>query len=107
MITGGSSSGVSGSGCGNGGGNREPSPTRDSAKGKALAVTEKKTIEVLVEQVEFKHAAGSLRHMPITRGNFTKFVDEAVLDQLLWENTTIVSAVLAAQEDRQTAIELA
>lgn len=41
------------------------------------------TTEVPVERVEFQPVAGSSGHMPITRGDFVEFVDEAVLDCLL------------------------
>lgn len=98
------------SGSGSGGGDSDvwtESPPKDLAKGKGPVVAEEASREVPMEQVEFTPAAGSSGHRPVTRGNFTEFVDEEVLACLLRENPTVVEAVLTAREERQRAVELA
>lgn len=75
-------------------------PLRDPAKGKGPIVVEEASGEVPMEPVEFRPAAESLGHRPITRGDFAKFVDEEVLACLLQENPVVVAAVLVAREKR-------
>lgn len=101
VITGGVLGGSLGSSSSGGSsGAHEESPSRDLVKGKASAVTKEKTMEVPAREVEFQPAVGSSGHRPITQGDFAKFVDEAVLDQLLRENPAVVAAVLSVREDR-------
>lgn len=106
VITGGGLSSASGSGSG-GGDVRADLLPRNPARGKGVLVKEERPIEVPIEQVEFRPAAGSSGHKPITRGNFAESIDEVVLDQLLRDNPAVVAAVVAAREDRQRVIELA
>ncbi|XP_058224951.1 protein MAINTENANCE OF MERISTEMS-like [Rhododendron vialii] len=60
-----------------------------------------------MEEVEFRPAAGSSAHIPITRGDFAEFVSEEELGRLLRENPGVVAAVLAAREDRARQVERA
>lgn len=76
-------------------------------RGKGLVTEVETSGGVPPEQVEFRPAAESLGHRPITWGDFAEFVDEVVLDRLLRDNPAVVAAVLATREDRQRAIELA
>lgn len=106
VITSGGFGGDGGNGVGGSGDARSGSPSRDSAKGKGVAVEEERPIKVPIRQVEFRQAAGSSRHKLISQGDFVEFVDEAVLDCLLRDNPAVVTAVLLARKERQRAIEL-
>lgn len=107
VISSGSFGGAGGSvGSGSGVG-PSGSPPRDSVKGKGMVVEIEEASEIPTGPVEFRPAAGSSGHRPISRGYFAKFVDEAVLDRLLWDNPTVVATVVAAREERQRAIGLA
>lgn len=59
------------------------SPPRDSAKGKGAVVEEEMLVEVQTGPVEFQPAVGSSRHEPVSKGDFAKFADDAMLAQLL------------------------
>lgn len=56
---------------------------RDPTKGKDLVIEEETTVEVPVEQVEFRPTTGSSGHRPITWGDFEAFVGEELLARLL------------------------
>lgn len=97
VITGSGLGGAGGSGSSGGGGDVRPeSPPRDPVRGKGVVVAEEASGDVPVELVEFKPAAESLGHRPITHGDFTEYVGEGVLARLLQENPMVVTAVLAA-----------
>lgn len=107
MVSGGSLGGTGGNGASGSGIRLSGSPPRDSAKGKSVVVETEEPSEILIERVEFQPAAGFSGHRPITKEDFVEFVDDALLDLLLQDNPTIVTAVMAAREERQKAIALA
>lgn len=102
-----SSKGAGGCGASRGGVGPNGSPPRDSAKGKGPVVKGEESAEIPIGPVEFRPAAGSSGHRPITKDDFAKFVDDATLDRLLQDNLAVVAAVVAAREERQRAIALA
>lgn len=97
VIIGRGLSGVGGSGSSSGGGDiRAESPPRDPAKGKGAVVAKEASRATSVELVEFRPAARSSGHGPITRGDFAEYVGEEVLARLLQENPIVVAAILVA-----------
>ncbi|XP_058192021.1 formin-like protein 7 [Rhododendron vialii] len=67
-------------------GGRPETPVRDPARGKGPVVEEGAFGEVPMGEVEFRPAAGSSVHVPITRGDFAEFVSKEELGRLLREN---------------------
>ncbi|KAI8558448.1 hypothetical protein RHMOL_Rhmol04G0094600 [Rhododendron molle] len=89
------------------------SPSRDSVKGKGVAVEEEQTAEVATveireEDIAFKPpvtAATSSRHVPITLDDVAEHTPDEVLAKLLEDNPIIGEYVLKAKEDRARTIE--
>lgn len=77
------------------------SPRRDPARGKDPAVAEETLREAPVERPEFIPTVGSSGHDHITKRDFAEFMGDDVLAQLLAENPTVVTTMLAAREERQ------
>lgn len=74
-----SQSGSGSGGDGGGEGDRPESPPRDLARGKGPVVTEGASREVPVERPEFVPAAVSSGHQPISKSDFTEYVNDDVL----------------------------
>ncbi|KAI8551221.1 hypothetical protein RHMOL_Rhmol06G0168000 [Rhododendron molle] len=105
VIADGGSDGADSSGAEGGDVGLDESLSRDSAKGKSVAVEEEVPVEVPCqdsgEDEMFRPVEGSSSHKPVTKQDLAEFLIGKGLTKLFKENPAVEKAVLTAREERE------